>query len=301
MAVDRLSFSVERGEIFGFLGPNGAGKSTTIRMLCGLLEPSSGSARVAGHDIHRAPEKVRENIGYMSQKFSLYKELTVTENVAFFGGVYGLGAKRLRQRGAEILALTGLQDFGNQLTGTLSGALQQRLALGCAILHDPPILFVDEPTSGVDPIARRIFWDLIQNMAARGVSILITTHFMDEAEFCNRIGIIHAGRLVALDTPARLKVEALDEDLFEVELRHLRGASDRLTAVDGIVGCSYFGERLHVSARRGAFTPARLTQLLQSRGLDVVALGAVAPSLEDVFIRLVQKQSTARSQESDAT
>jgi len=204
-AVDRVSFDVERGEIFGFLGPNGAGKSTTIRMLCGLLSSSSGTARVNGHDINRDPELVRQNIGYMSQKFSLYKDLTLSENLAFFGGIYGLEGERLRERAAAMIAMAGLQGFEKHLTGTLSGALQQRLALGCAILHEPPILFLDEPTSGVDPVARRLFWDLIHDMAGRGITILITTHFMDEAEFCGRIGFISAGRLIALDTPSGIK------------------------------------------------------------------------------------------------
>ncbi len=204
-AVDRVSFSIRRGEIFGFLGPNGAGKSTTIRMLCGLLSSSSGTAQVNGHDINREPELIREAIGYMSQKFSLYRDLTVAENIAFFGGIYGLQGARLRDRTATVMTLAGLTGQENHLTGTLSGALQQRLALGCAILHEPPILFLDEPTSGVDPVSRREFWDLIRGLSARGITILVTTHFMDEAEFCDRLGFINAGRLIALDTPARIK------------------------------------------------------------------------------------------------
>ena len=204
-AVDRLTFSVARGEIFGFLGPNGAGKSTSIRMLCGLLSSTSGTARVNGHDINRDPERVRESIGYMSQKFSLYKDLTVTENLAFFGGIYGLEGRALRDRMEEAITMAGLSGLEDHLTGTLSGAHQQRLALGSAILHSPPILFLDEPTSGVDPVARRLFWDLIHDLAGRGVTILITTHFIDEAEFCGRIGFIINGRLTALDTPSAIK------------------------------------------------------------------------------------------------
>ena len=204
-AVDRISFTIQRGEIFGFLGPNGAGKSTTIRMLCGLLSSSSGTARVNGHDINREPEQIRQAIGYMSQRFSLYKDLTVAENVAFFGGIYGLAGNTLKDRSAAVMSMTGMAGMNDQLTGTLSGALQQRLALGCAILHEPPILFLDEPTSGVDPVSRREFWDLIRDMAARGITILVTTHFMDEAEFCDRIGFISSGKLIALDTPAGIK------------------------------------------------------------------------------------------------
>jgi ABC-2 type transport system ATP-binding protein len=218
-AVNRVSFSVQPGEIFGFLGPNGAGKSTTIRMLCGLLSSSSGTALVNGHDINRDPERVRQNIGYMSQKFSLYKDLTVAQNIAFFGGVYGLAGSSLQDRATAVGRLIGLEGLDNQLTGTLSGALQQRLALGCAVLHQPPILFLDEPTSGVDPVARRLFWDLIHDLAGRGITILITTHFMDEAEFCGRIGFISSGSLIALDTPSRIKEQTRSSSLEEAFIR----------------------------------------------------------------------------------
>ncbi len=218
-AVDHLSFTVQRGEIFGFLGPNGAGKSTTIRMLCGLLTPGAGRAWVGGFEVGSEPERVRAIIGYMSQRFSLYRDLTVRENIAFFGGVYGLYGKRLREREKVAMTMAGLHGLEDRLAGTLSGAHQQRLALGCAILHEPPVLFLDEPTSGVDPISRRRFWDLIQVLAARGVTILVTTHFMDEAEFCGRIGFINAGRLVALDRPAALKRAAGAASMWEVFLR----------------------------------------------------------------------------------
>lgn len=218
-AVDRVSFTVSRGEIFGFLGPNGAGKSTTIRMLCGLLSSTSGTAHVHGYDINREPEFLRQNIGYMSQKFSLYKDLTVAENMAFFGGIYGLKGTLLQERAEALIAQAGLHGFEKHLTGTLSGALQQRLALGCAVLHQPPILFLDEPTSGVDPVARRLFWDLIQALAGQGITILITTHFMDEAEFCGRIGFISAGRLIALDSPAGVKRQTGTASLEEAFIK----------------------------------------------------------------------------------
>ena len=218
-AVDRVSFTVSRGEIFGFLGPNGAGKSTTIRMLCGLLSSTSGTARVHGYDINHEPEFVRQNIGYMSQKFSLYKDLTVAENMAFFGGIYGLKGTLLHERAEALIAQAGLQGFEKHLTGTLSGALQQRLALGCAVLHQPPILFLDEPTSGVDPVARRLFWDLIQALAGQGITILITTHFIDEAEFCGRIGFISAGRLIALDSPTGVKRQTGTASLEEAFIK----------------------------------------------------------------------------------
>jgi ABC-2 type transport system ATP-binding protein len=290
-AVDHISFSVAKGEIFGFLGPNGAGKSTTIRMLCGLLSSTSGTATVGGFDINREPEKVRQNIGYMSQKFSLYKDLTVAENIAFFGGVYGLDGKRLRDRAGAVIAMAGLAGSEKLLTGTLSGALQQRLALGCAILHEPPILFLDEPTSGVDPISRRMFWDMIQGMASDGVTILITTHFMDEAEFCKRIGFISAGKLVALNTPTALKRDAVDEDLFEVALPSFRNALEKLAGLPGLNAGSYFGSHIHLFCKRGAFTAGSLEKAVRDRGLEAGAVEPVPATLEDAFVRLVQKQA----------
>lgn len=289
-AVDRVSFRIGRGEIFGFLGPNGAGKSTTIRMLCGLLSSTSGSATVGGFDINTEPERVRQNIGYMSQKFSLYKDLTVAENIAFFGGVYGLEGARLAARSAAVIAMSGLGGLENSMTGELSGALQQRLALGCAVLHEPSILFLDEPTSGVDPISRRMFWDLIQDMAAHGVTILITTHFMDEAEFCGRIGFISGGRLVALGTPTDLKRHAVDEDLFEVTTPTFHGALEKIGRIDGVLAGSYFGQRLHVFCRRGAFTESTAGRAIREVGVDVQSVVSAPVSLEDAFVRLAQKQ-----------
>jgi ABC-2 type transport system ATP-binding protein len=218
-AVDRISFSVQRGEIFGFLGPNGAGKSTTIRMLCGLLSSSAGTARVNGFDINRQSDQVRENIGYMSQKFSLYKDLTVEENIRFFGGVYGLEETELQRQMEIVVAMAGLNGLEHRLTGVLSGALQQRLALGCAILHNPPILFLDEPTSGVDPVSRRLFWDLIHKLSAQGTTVLITTHFMDEAEFCGRLGFINSGKLIALETPTAIKQQTGTSTLEEAFIK----------------------------------------------------------------------------------
>jgi ABC-2 type transport system ATP-binding protein len=223
-AVDRVSFSVGKGEIFGFLGPNGAGKSTTIRMLCGLLAPTAGRASVDGCDVVRRPEDVRQRIGYMSQRFSLYRDLTAAENLAFFGGVYGLRGPALRARTGAILDMAGLHGLETRLTGALSGALQQRLALGCAILHEPPILFLDEPTSGVDPISRRLFWTLIRNLAAGGVAVLVTTHFLDEAEFCDRLAFIGAGRLAAIGTPDGIRERTGAATLDEAFLRLAQGA-----------------------------------------------------------------------------
>jgi len=293
-AVDRVSFSVSKGEIFGFLGPNGAGKSTTIRMLCGLLSSSAGTALVGGYDINKESERVREHIGYMSQKFSLYRDMTVAENIAFYGGVYGLRGGRLREREEYVVRMAGLAGLEDQLTGQLSGALQQRLALGCAVLHEPPILFLDEPTSGVDPISRRLFWDLIQGLARDGVTVLITTHFMDEAEFCGRIGFISGGRLIALDTPSVLKKDAVQEDLFEVDLASFRGAREKMDGLPHVLATSYFGARLHVFCERGLMAAGDLRGELQSRGLEPRSVEAVSVTLEDAFIRLVQKDMEAR-------
>ena len=285
-AVDRVTFGVGKGEIFGFLGPNGAGKSTTIRMLCGLLSSTSGTARVGGFDINRQPEQVRQNIGYMSQRFSLYKDLTVAENIAFFGGVYGLEGPRLRERAEAALRLSALQGMADHMTGSLSGAIQQRLALGCAILHEPPILFLDEPTSGVDPLARRLFWELIQDLSAKGVTVLITTHFMDEAEFCGRIGLISGGRLVALDTPAALR-NSLDEDVFDIATPHLTRAAEAARSLPGVRAASCFGARLHVFCARGACSETALAEAFRAQGIAVDEVAAGSVSLEDAFVRLV--------------
>jgi len=288
-AVDHLYFSIHRGEVFGFLGPNGAGKSTTIRMLCGLLEPTSGTASVGGFDVARNPENVRANIGYMSQKFSLYRDLTVLENLNFFGGVYGLAGERLKKRRAAVIDFGGLAGLEKSVTGTLSGALQQRLALGCAILHEPPILFLDEPTSGIDPISRRMFWDIIREMAARQVTILVTTHFLDEAELCSRLGFIASGKLIAIGKPDELKRTAVEEDLFEVVLPLLSGAREIIRRIEGVQDVSYFGQNLHVFCRRGAFQADNLEQEIRKRGLAPLGLRAIAPRLEDAFIRLAEK------------
>ena len=289
-AVDAVSFSVLRGEIFGFLGPNGAGKSTTIRMLCGLLGSTAGTARVGGFDINREPEQVRQQLGYMSQKFSLYKDLTTAENLTFFGGMYGLDGAHLKERTAAVIAMTSLGGVEKQLAGTLSGALQQRLALAGAILHEPPILFLDEPTSGVDPIARRMFWALIHELSGRGITVLVTTHFMDEAEFCGRIGFINAGKLIALDAPAALKRGAVAEDLFEVEPQTLHGAAEKVASIEGVAACAYFGTRLHLFCRPGAFTTTTITAAVTTRGVAVRNIALVAPTLEDAFVRLAQKK-----------
>jgi ABC-2 type transport system ATP-binding protein len=286
-AVDWLTLTIDRGEIFGFLGPNGAGKSTTIRMLCGILSSTAGTARVGGFDINREPERVRQSIGYMSQRFSLYRDLTVAENIRFFGGVYGLTGPTLAGRMQSALHLAGLEGMEGTLTGNLSGAVQQRLALGCALLHQPPILFLDEPTSGVDPIARRLFWDVIQDMAAHGVTILVTTHFLDEAEFCGRIGLIDNGKLVALDTPAAVK-QSLHEDVFEVAASDLTRAASRIRTIPAVHAVSCFGAKLHVFCERQHYTRQTLSDAMQQNGVHVTTVAPATITLEDAFVRLLE-------------
>ncbi len=212
VAVDRVSFEVHQGEVFGFLGPNGAGKSTTIRMLCGILQPSGGRGTVAGFDIFTQPEQIKANIGYMSQKFSLYQDLTVEENIDFYSGIYCIPREKKSERKEWVIEMAGLTEHRHQPTAILSGGWKQRLALGCAILHEPPIIFLDEPTSGVDPISRRKFWDLIYELAGQGVTIFVTTHYMDEAEYCDRLGMIYRGELIALDTPRAMKAALTREN-----------------------------------------------------------------------------------------
>jgi ABC-2 type transport system ATP-binding protein len=287
-AVDRVSFEVRRGEIFGFLGPNGAGKSTTIRMLNGLLLPSAGEGRVAGLDIVSESEGIKQQIGYMSQRFSLYEDLTAEENLDFFGGVYGLPEAELAQRIDELLDLVGLADRRGELTRNLALGLRQRLALASAVLHEPPILFLDEPTSGVDPISRRTFWDLIYAMAARGVTILVTTHYMDEAEFCDRLVLIYQGRIIAQGTPRELKGE-VREAILAVYPERLGEALEVLRELPEISEAAVFGDGLHLSAPEPDVAERALRQALAARKIPLKAVRRVRPSLEDAFIALIQR------------
>ena len=287
MAVDHLDLSLDRGEVVGFIGPNGAGKSTTIRMLCGLLKPSEGEAFVAGFNVGQEPEKVREHIGYMSQKFSLYGDLTVRENLVFFGGIYRVSRRDMGERMAFAISMAGLQGRENTLVQTLAGGWKQRLALGCAILHRPPVLFLDEPTSGVEPEARRSFWDLIHELAAEGVTILVSTHYMDEAEYCNRIALIDRGKLVALGSPTELRGHQLGGDLLEIGCTPLGAALKALAGVPGVIEAAIFGDKLHVVLAKGGLAAADLPGFLVAKGIKAGPASQVTPSLEDVFVRLV--------------
>ncbi len=287
-AVDSISFQVHRGEIFGFLGPNGAGKSTTIRMLNGLLLPTSGEGTVAGFDIVNEQDRIRQHLGYMSQRFSLYEDLTAGENLRFFGGVYGLSGARLKERATEVLSLVGLLDRRQELTRTLPLGLKQRLALASAILHEPPIILLDEATSGVDPISRRNFWDLIYAMAEKGVTILVTTHYMDEAEFCDRLVLISAGRLIAQGTPRELKA-AVPEQIIAVYPDRLDEALEVIQKLPQVSEAAVFGEGLHVATLQAEAVEAAIKESLAARRIAIRRLGRVNPTLEDAFISLVDR------------
>jgi ABC-2 type transport system ATP-binding protein len=286
-AVDRVSFEVERGEIFGYLGANGAGKSTTIRMLIGLVAPSAGTATVAGHDVATDRDAVKASIGYMSQRFSLYLDLPVMENLAFFGAAYGLEGDALRRRAAELLERVGLAGTERQTTGDLPGGMRQRLALASALMHAPPVVFLDEPTAGVDPVARRAFWDLIRELAAGGTTVFVTTHYLDEAEYCRRIGLMVDGKLVALDTPAALKRTWVPERVVVARGRGLGPAERALRATPGVRAVAPFGAALHVRVDPAALDADGVAAALSRAGATGVELEEATPSLEDVFLAVV--------------
>jgi ABC-2 type transport system ATP-binding protein len=292
VAVDHINLAVRKGEVFGFLGPNGAGKSTTIRMLCGLLKPTSGRATVAGYDVSKKPEAVRQNIGYMSQKFSLYNDLTVIENLRLFAGLYSVPANVLKDRIEWALAMADLKGQENLITGTLPSGWKQRLALGCAVLHKPPVIFLDEPTSGVDPITRRQFWDLIQAMAEEGVTVFVTTHYMEEAEYCNRLALIFRGKIVALGTPTELKRDSMKGELLLVECEPLGVAVEALQTAPSVMDAAVFGNALHLVVENAQQAAPMLKRFLTDRGVAVSRMEEIHPSLEDVFVSL----TTAREQ-----
>jgi ABC-2 type transport system ATP-binding protein len=293
VAVDDVSIDVAPGEIFGFLGPNGAGKSTTIRILCGLLAPTSGRATVGGFDVATQPEAVKHNIGYMSQKFSLYDDLTVQENIEFFGGVYGVSGERLPVRRDYVLKMAGLEDKRRAMTRTLSGGWKQRLALGCAILHEPPILFLDEPTSGVDPIARRGFWRLIYDLSEAGHTVFVTTHYMDEAEYCHRVALMYGGRVIALGSPEELKHSLGAGHLLNLDSSDTRGSLTVLEGKPEILEVAVFGAGLHLKVADPGTAIPRIYEYLQQSGIHVLTLDSIPPSMEDVFVSLIEKEEKA--------
>jgi ABC-2 type transport system ATP-binding protein len=293
-AVDDVSFDVSRGEIFGFLGSNGAGKSTTIRMLCGLLKPTSGSATVGGVDVTRDPEGVKRRIGYMSQRFSLYELLSVDQNIRFFGGIYGLDDGALARRRRFVIEMAGLAGREATLARDLAGGWRQRLALGCAILHEPAILFLDEPTGGVDPLSRRQFWRLIDSLSQSGVTVLVTTHYLDEAERCHRVALIHAGKLAAIGTPSEVKRVFSDRPILEVRADNPVEAMRVLDASPDVEKTSLFGTAVHAVLHDRGTSPDRIAEHLKAHGVGVTGIAPVAPSLEDVFLDVIDRESGRR-------
>jgi ABC-2 type transport system ATP-binding protein len=293
IAVNRVSFEVPQGEIFGFLGPNGAGKSTTIRMLCGILAPSGGAGTVAGFDILTQAEQIKSHIGYMSQKFSLYEDLTVEENIDFYGGIYRIPAGKRAERKEWAIEMAGLREHRHSKTAILSGGWKQRLALGCAILHEPPIIFLDEPTSGVDPISRRQFWELIYQLSGRGVTVFVTTHYMDEAEYCDQLGLIYRGELIANGTPEVLKTELMKEDLLEVLCERPQDAMADIEKISGIKEVALFGKELHVVVQDAATAIAAIGKTREEHAYRVERVEQIVPSLEDVFVSLIEARDLA--------
>ena len=294
VAVDRASFDVREGEIFGFLGPNGSGKSTLIRMLCGLLDPTDGRASVAGHDVSSDPEGVKRSIGYMSQRFALYENMTIDQNLDFFAGIYEIAPKRIAERKRHVVEVANLKGLEHRRPVELPGGLRQRLALATAILHEPRELFLDEPTGGVDPINRRRFWDLIYTLAEEGITVFVTTHFLDEAEHCGSIGLIYYGRLIAFGSPAELKRSQAAFPVLELELPRAADAIAVLqTRRDLVAEVALFGRDLHVSVVDGPDIERRVGDLLARDGFEVRRIERVEPSLEDIFIHLIEREERA--------
>ncbi len=289
-AVNAINFEVRAGEIFGFLGANGAGKSTAIRMMCGLLEPTSGTAIVGGYDVAKETEMVKQSIGYMSQRFSLYQDISALENIRFFGGVYGLRGQKLRDRMDWALTIANLRGSERRVTGELPGGVKQRLALACALIHEPRIVFLDEPTGGVDPLSRRSFWELIQDLAAQGITILVTTHFLDEAEYCHDIVLINAGEIVAHGSPRHLKTDYLPYHILELVTDQPLVAFSLLQGQPFVIELSMFGLNLHVGVADVDAAASQLRQLMAANNLLVERLETILPSLEDVFIHLIEKK-----------
>ena len=289
-SVNSISFDVKKGEIFGFLGANGAGKSTTIRMLCGILEPTSGDAIVGGHSIKSNPDAVKQSIGYMSQKFSLYNDLTVGENINFFGGVYGLEGAKFKEQKEWVLKIANLKGKEDLLTSSLPGGIKQRLALGTAVIHRPQIVFLDEPTSGVDPISRRSFWELINHLSEQGTTVFVTTHYLEEAEFCNDLMLIDSGKIIAGGTPKELKTKYLSESIFEIESDNVVTALEVLEKETFTGETSIFGNHIHVITNEKFTGKKQIREALSKKNITVKRIDKIVPSLEDVFVYLLSKK-----------
>jgi len=287
-AVNRINFTVGKGEIFGFLGPNGAGKSTTIKMLCGILPPTAGTGRVGGYDIVKDRGRIKTIIGYMSQKFSLYQDLTVEENIDFYSGIYNIPATQKKERKGWIIKMAGLEDLRGNLTRNLSGGWKQRLALGCAIIHQPEIVFLDEPTSGVDPIARENFWDLIRKMAGQGITVFVTTHYMDEAENCGRMVLIYKGSIIAMGTPEELKTKFMKGEVLEITVANPELWVEKLTGLAGVQETALFGTTVHAVVGKAAREKEGVEKYLRDNKAEDCQVARIKPSLEDVFVSLIE-------------
>lgn len=296
IAVDKISFKVEKGKIYGFLGPNGAGKSTTIRMLCGLLRPTSGSGQIAGYDINRESEIIKEHIGYMSQRFSLYEDLTVEENINFYSGIYKVPEKDKKERKEWVIEMAGLSLHRNELTKTLSGGWKQRLALGCAILHKPPLLFLDEPTSGVDPINRRRFWNLIYDLSDQGSTIFVTTHYMDEAEYADNIAFIFKGMIVANGPPEQLKEQYMKDHVLELFCKYPEGAMVAIRALSEVKEIAFFGKGLHIVTKNVHETQKKIRKILDNDYFGLESLEIIPPTMEDVFVSLMESNQQRKKE-----
>ncbi|MCX5658015.1 MAG: ABC transporter ATP-binding protein [Candidatus Omnitrophica bacterium] len=287
-AVNRIDFAVKQGEIFGFLGPNGAGKSTTIRMLCGIIRPTSGSGQVGGYDIIKEQYKIKQHIGYMSQRFSLYDDLTVEENINFYSGIYKIPAAEKKERFRETICTAGLEGKESTLTATLAGGWKQRLALGCALLHQPKIIFLDEPTSGVDPITRANFWGIIKKLSALGVTVFVTTHYMDEAENCNSMVLIYHGTIIAQGTPQEMKTNCMKNEVLEIEITDSQNWLERISKINGVKEAALFGAAIHTVVYNSAQAISSIKDFLQKEKAGEFKVNKILPSLEDVFVSSIE-------------
>jgi ABC-2 type transport system ATP-binding protein len=292
-AVNKINFEVRRGEIFGFLGPNGAGKSTTIRMLCGILTPTSGQGNVSGYDINRQQELIKQNIGYMSQRFSLYEDLTVEENIDFFSGIYKVQNRIRKERKEWVIKMAGIEEYRASLTAILSGGWKQRLALGCALIHQPKIIFLDEPTSGVDPIARNNFWKLIKELAESGVTVFVTTHYMDEAENCDRLALIYRGAIIAIGSPKELKTQCMKEDVLKISVPNPEERLSSLEKIEGVREVALFGVAIHAIVVNAQAAQEAVKKLFSEAGIRNYAIEKIQPSLEDVFVSMIETYDRA--------
>jgi len=288
-AVNKINFQVKQGEVYGFLGPNGAGKSTTIRMLCGIISPTSGSGQVGGYDIIKEQNKIKEHIGYMSQKFSLYNDLTVAENINFYSGIYKIPKAEKKERFEAVIRSAGLEGMENNLTATLAGGWKQRLALGCALLHKPRIIFLDEPTSGVDPITRANFWGIIKKLASEGVTVFVTTHYMDEAENCNRMVLIYHGTIITSGTPQEMKTNCMKDEVFEITLAKAQDWLEKISKLDGVKEAALFGSNIHAVVYDSLKAGLAIREFLQKEKIEKSNVTKIMPSLEDVFVSSIEE------------